>query len=357
MYSPLAIRLRVRSTLENTRAARMAALERRRRFLPPAIPTPAGKTKGCPMITPPATVPPADAVPDNWVDRLAPPFLRPYLRLARWDRPIGFWLLIWPCWWSITLAVPVANQPWPDQNLLFLFAIGAIAMRGAGCTFNDIVDRDIDAKVERTRLRPLPAGQVSVRQAWVFLVLQSLVGFLVLISLNVPSIVLGLLSLGLVAAYPFMKRITYWPQAWLGLTFNWGALMGYCAVTGTLGLAPLLLYAGCVLWTMGYDTIYAHQDKEDDALIGVKSSALKLGYQTRPWVGVFYSGTLLCFLAAGSLAGLSSWFYLGMAAAAAHLAWQIVRVDVDRPALCLLIFKANRDFGALVFVALLMGLA
>ncbi|MGF1455294.1 MAG: 4-hydroxybenzoate octaprenyltransferase [Alphaproteobacteria bacterium] len=300
---------------------------------------------------------PADAAPGNWVDRFVPSPVQPFLRLARWDRPIGFWLLIWPCWWAITLAVPAANQPWPDQTLLLLFALGAIAMRGAGCTFNDLVDRHIDARVERTRSRPLPAGQVSVRQAWAFLVAQSLVGLMVLLTLNGPTILLGILSLGLVAAYPFMKRLTDWPQAWLGLTFNWGALMGYSAVTGTLGLAPLLLYAGSVLWTMGYDTVYAHQDKEDDALIGVKSSALKLGYQTRPWVAVFYSGTLVCFLAAGTVAGLSGWFYLGMAAAAAHLAWQVVRLDIDRPALCLLIFRANRDFGALVFVALLLGLA
>ncbi len=302
----------------------------------------------------------ADAAPGNWVDRLAPSPLRPYLRLARWDRPIGFWLLIWPCWWSITLAVPEAHaagaKPWPSQTLLLLFALGAIAMRGAGCTFNDIVDRRIDAKVERTRTRPLPSGQVTVRQAWIFLILQCLVGLAVLLTLNPLSIALGVGSLALVAAYPFMKRITYWPQAWLGLTFNWGALMGYTAVTETLPLAPILLYAGAVLWTVGYDTIYAHQDREDDALIGVKSSALKLGYQTRPWLGLFYGGALVLFGLAGYVAGMGLLFYAGLALAAAHMGWQIARVDIDRPEMCLLVFKSNREFGAILFIALLGGL-
>ncbi len=228
-------------------------------------------------------------------------------------------------------------------------------MRGAGCTYNDIVDREIDAQVERTRSRPLPSGQVSVRGAWVFLVLQCLAGLGVLLSLNGFSILLGLGSLVLVAVYPFMKRITFWPQAWLGLTFNWGALMGYAAVTGTLALPAVLLYAGAVLWTIGYDTIYAHQDKEDDALIGVKSSALALGYQTPAWLVLFYGGAWGLFYTAGSLLDLGLGFQIGMGLAAVHLIWQIRTMNVDRPALCLRVFKSNRDFGALLFAALVLG--
>ncbi len=297
-----------------------------------------------------------DATADNWVDRFAPTGWRPYLQLARWDRPIGVWLLLWPCWWSITLAVPQTDQGWPNQGLLILFALGALTMRGAGCTFNDIVDRKIDARVERTRARPIPSGRVGVREAWIFLIFQCLIGLLILLTLNTLTIALGVASLLLVAAYPFMKRITYWPQAWLGLTFNWGALMGYTAAASQLDWAPVFLYLGSVLWTLGYDTIYAHQDREDDALIGVKSAALKLGYQTKPWLVVFYAGTLLFFTAAGAAAGLGPVFYMGLMLGAGHLGWQIWRLDVDRPATCLRVFKSNRDFGALIFVALLGGL-
>lgn len=299
--------------------------------------------------------PVADAPKGNWVDRYAPGFMRPYARLARWDRPIGNYLLMWPCWWSTMLGTQAMGQTWPDLTLLALFALGAIAMRGAGCTFNDIVDRDIDAKVERTRLRPLPSGQISLRAALIFLALQCLVGLGVLLSLNTFSIVLGFLSVGLVAAYPFMKRITWWPQVWLGLTINWGALMGYAAVTGTLSLSAVLLYLGAILWTVGYDTIYAHQDKEDDALIGVKSSALKLGYQTPAWLFLFYGLALILFFAAGRLEGMGPVFLAGMAGCAAHLIWQLRSLDVDRGALCLKLFKSNRDFGALVFLTLLLG--
>ncbi len=295
----------------------------------------------------------ADAPVDNWVDRLAPAGLRPYLKLARMDRPIGTWLLLWPCWWSIALAAPAGT--WPDLWLLVLFGIGALVMRGAGCTFNDIVDRDFDSRVERTRLRPIPAGQVSLKQAIAWMVLLSLVGFVILLQFNIFAIGVGVASLALVAAYPFMKRITYWPQAWLGLTFNWGALLGWAAVTGNLGPAPLTLYAAGLFWTLGYDTIYAHQDKEDDALIGVKSTALKLGQRTRPWLFVFYAVATAGIAAAGFLAGTGWPFYLGLMIAAGHLAWQAVRVDIDDSADCLAKFQSNTLFGWLLFGAIVAG--
>ncbi|MEM9751523.1 MAG: 4-hydroxybenzoate octaprenyltransferase, partial [Pseudomonadota bacterium] len=208
----------------------------------------------------------ADAAPSNWVDRRAPAALRPYLRLARADRPIGTWLLLWPCLWSMALAQISLGERAPNLWFLILFVVGATAMRGAGCVYNDIIDRDIDAKVARTANRPIASGAVSVGSGWAFLVALSLIGLLVLLQFNQRTILLGLVSLGIVAAYPFMKRVTYWPQAWLGLTFNWGALMAWTAVTGDLAAPALLLYVGGVFWTLGYDTIYAHQDKEDDAL-------------------------------------------------------------------------------------------
>lgn len=295
----------------------------------------------------------ADAQVDNWVDRLAPPPFRPYFKLARLDRPIGTWLLLWPCWWSIALAAPAST--WPDLWLLALFGIGALVMRGAGCTFNDIVDRDFDSRVERTRLRPIPAGQVSVKQAVAWMVFLSLTGFVILLQFNAFAIGIGIASLALVAAYPFMKRITYWPQAWLGLTFNWGALLGWAAVAGNLGPAPLTLYAAGLFWTLGYDTIYAHQDKEDDALIGVKSTALKLGERTRPWLFVFYAAATGGFAAAGFLAGMAWPFYLGLTIAAGHLVWQAVRVDIDDSADCLTKFQSNTVFGWLLFGAIIAG--
>ncbi|MGD9399687.1 MAG: 4-hydroxybenzoate octaprenyltransferase, partial [Methyloceanibacter sp.] len=216
-----------------------------------------------------ASAPVADARAQNWVDRYAPAWALPYLRLARVDRPVGFYLLALPCFWSVGLAGIHTSAVYPDLRLLMLFAIGAIAMRGAGCTYNDIVDRDIDAKVARTRSRPIPSGQVSLSSAVVFLVAQCLVGLTVLLSLNGFSIWLGFAVVPIVALYPFMKRVSHWPQAVLGLAFNWGALMGWAAVAGGLDWAPVALYVGSVAWTIGYDTIYAHQDREDDALIGM----------------------------------------------------------------------------------------
>lgn len=301
-----------------------------------------------------ATVPPpADAARDNWVDRLAPAGARPYLRLARMDRPVGTWLLLWPCWWSTALAAGGAG--WPDPVLLALFAVGALAMRGAGCTYNDIVDRDIDARVKRTRSRPLPSGQVGVGRAGAFLAAQCLIGLAVLVTFNPFAIALGIAALVPVAVYPFMKRITYWPQAVLGLTFNWGALMGWAAVHGHLGWPAVVLYAGCVFWTLGYDTVYAHQDKTDDAIVGVKSTALKLGRATRAWLAVFYGLFVAALVAAGILAGLGVAFHVGVAAASAHLAWQVARVDIDDPANCLAVFKSNIGFGWIVFAGLIAG--
>ncbi|MFW6027852.1 MAG: 4-hydroxybenzoate octaprenyltransferase [bacterium] len=273
------------------------------------------------------------------------------MRLMRADRPIGAYLLMFPGWWSIALAAPQTGAVWPDPYLLIAFALGAFLMRGAGCTFNDIVDRDIDAQVARTASRPLPSGAVTPLQAWVFLGLLCALGLAILLTFNRFAILLGAASLLLIAAYPFMKRITWWPQVWLGLTINWGALLGWAAATGALAPAPLALYAAGILWTVGYDTIYGHQDREDDVLIGVKSASRALGRKTRPVVAGLYALTVACLAVAGALAGLHWIYYVLLAGAAAHLAWQIRALDIDRPEMCLKIFRSNRDFGALVFIA------
>jgi 4-hydroxybenzoate polyprenyltransferase len=287
----------------------------------------------------------------DWVDRYAPPALRPYLRLARLDRPIGTWLLLFPGWWAIAMAAP----GWPDARLLALFALGAVAMRGAGCTLNDIIDRDIDGRVARTRTRPLPSGAVSLRQAMVFLVLQLLIGAGVLLCLDRLAVLLGLLVLLLIGTYPLMKRVTYWPQFFLGLNFNWGALMGWAAATGRLDASAFLLYAGGIAWTLGYDTIYAHQDKEDDALIGVKSSALALGARTRPFLLVFYAAAVALWAAAGVAAGLGWAFWAALGAGAAQLLWQGSQVDIDDPSDCLAKFRANRWVGWLMLLGAVGG--
>ncbi|TVR95420.1 MAG: 4-hydroxybenzoate octaprenyltransferase [Rhodospirillales bacterium] len=287
----------------------------------------------------------------SWIDRFAPARLRPYLRLARLDRPIGTWLLLLPCWWSVAMAAP----GWPDPILLLLFAVGALVMRAAGCTINDIVDRDIDARVARTASRPLPSGAVSVRQALVFLVLLLALGLLVLVQFNPFAITVGALSLLLVVPYPLMKRITWWPQLWLGLTFNWGALVGWAAVQGELSAAPLVLYAAGIFWTLGYDTVYAHQDKADDVRIGVKSTALRLGAATRRWLVVFYGLAVVLAGVAGGLAALAWPYFVALAAAAGHFAWQVKRVDIDDPVSCLAVFKSNRDAGLIVFAGAVAG--
>ena len=292
-----------------------------------------------------------DAIKTRLVDR-APRAVQPYLRLARLDRPIGTWLLLWPCWWGIALAN--IKQGWQigDLWLFALFGIGAVVMRGAGCTFNDIVDRDFDAKVERTKSRPIPSCAVSVKQAALFMIALALAGLLVLLQLNGLSQLLGVASLGIVAVYPFMKRITYWPQAVLGLAFNWGALMGYTAKADTLSWSMLALYFGGIAWTLGYDTIYAHQDKDDDAIVGVKSTALKFGAATRNWLIGFFTATIVLVAVAGLLGGARPWLALAIAPAIAHFAWQVHALDIDDPAQCLRLFRANRDAGALLFFAL-----
>jgi len=294
----------------------------------------------------------ADAVRGHWADRIIPPSLRPYARLARLERPIGWWLLLWPCWWSSVLATDAAGLRFPDFWHLALFLVGAIAMRGAGCTYNDIVDRDLDAQVARTRSRPIPSGQVTARQAAIFLVLQALIGLAVLLQFNSFAIALGVLSLITVAIYPFMKRFTWWPQIGLGLAFSWGALMGWAAIYGSLGWPPLLLYAGGIAWTIGYDTIYAHQDKEDDALIGVHSTARLFGTRTKPLLVLFYGVATLLFAAAWFTAGVGPVAWLGLAAGAVHLGWQVVRLDIDNPDNCLMLFRSNEHYGWIVFAGL-----
>ena len=294
---------------------------------------------------------PSDIRPDDWVERLLPRPLRPYARLARLDRPIGTWLLLFPAWWGIALAA----RGWPDPRLLALFALGAVAMRGAGCTLNDIADRDYDGRVARTRRRPLPSGAVGLPGAVAFLCAQLAIGAAVLLSLDRVAILLGIAVLALIAPYPFMKRITYWPQVFLGLNFNWGALLGWAAVAGALAWPPVLLYLGGVFWTIGYDTIYAHQDKEDDARIGVKSSALALGPRTRPALFAFYAGAVALWAAAGATDRLGPPFWLGLAAAAGQLFWQAARVMTEDPADCLAKFRSNRWVGWLMLLGIVAG--
>jgi 4-hydroxybenzoate polyprenyltransferase len=297
-------------------------------------------------------IPVADRVRGHWADRWIPVVARPYARMARLERPIGWWLLLWPCWWSSVLATNAAGT-WPKLWHLALFLVGAIAMRGAGCTYNDIVDRDLDAQVARTRSRPIPSGQVTVRQAQVFLAALAAVGLVVLLQFNWFTVGLGVLSLATIAIYPFLKRVTWWPQLGLGIAFSWGALMGWAAVFGRLDAAPLLLYAGAILWTIGYDTIYAHQDKEDDALIGVRSTARLFGENTKPALTLLYAGASALFTAAYFFAGAGILSYLGLTAGALHLVWQVRTLRPDDPDNCLMLFRSNRDYGWIVFAGLL----
>jgi 4-hydroxybenzoate polyprenyltransferase len=300
-----------------------------------------------------ATARVADAT-GNWVDTRAPTWSRPYLRLSRFDRPIGSWLLLMPCWWSAALAAGVAHDIRQLPLLILLFFVGAFVMRGAGCTWNDITDRDLDARVERTRSRPIPAGQVSVTQALAFLVVQALIGLIVLLQFNRVAVATGIASLIIVAIYPFMKRITWWPQVVLGLAFSWGALMGFAVILGQVNLTALVLYAGSISWVIAYDTIYAHQDAEDDALIGIKSTARLFGARTHRALIVFYGLAVVLIGAALVLAGARWSAWIGLAAFAGHLVWQIKRLDISDPALCLRIFKSNRDAGLLLFAGLLV---
>jgi 4-hydroxybenzoate polyprenyltransferase len=323
----------------------------------------------------------------NWVDARAPEGLKPWLKLGRFDRPIGIWLLLLPGWQGIALAL-VHHRRTPDLYDLWLFVgfgIGACLMRAAGCAFNDIVDRDIDAQVARTAARPIPSGRISVKQAWRFVIGCSLVSLSILLTLNLTAVLLGVGSLALVAAYPFMKRITWWPQAWLGLTFNWGALMGYAAATGALTflvwatgqfkvatgewltfatapgvsgaltVAAVLLWLGGVFWTLGYDTLYALQDIEDDAMVGVKSSARRLGKDVRKGVAAFYGVSLLLVAGIGWASALSPLFYVGLAAYAAHLAWQVRSLTSRDGALALRLFRSNREAGFILLAAIALG--
>jgi 4-hydroxybenzoate polyprenyltransferase len=321
-----------------------------------------------------------DAAPANWVDRLAPARWRPWLKLGRFDRPTGVWLLLIPAWQGIALWGAETGD-WPRPKLLALFALGAALMRAAGCAYNDIVDRDIDARVARTADRPVASGQISVRAAWAFTVACALAGLAILLTLNLMSLFLGVCSLVLVAAYPFMKRITWWPQAWLGLTFNWGILLGYAAAqpgpagihllalaararssgidvtlyTPPLPTSALLLYASAVLWTLGYDTIYAVQDLEDDALVGVKSSARRLGPAAPRAVLLFYLAAAVLALIAWRAGGLGYAFLPLWALYAGHLVWQALQLRIDDPARALALFKSNSLAGLLLFAALIAG--
>jgi 4-hydroxybenzoate polyprenyltransferase len=288
----------------------------------------------------------------NWVDRWLPPRWRPFVRLGRFDRPIGIWLLLLPCWWGVALA----SSGWPDPWLLLLFTIGATVMRAAGCIVNDLADRDFDQRVARTAIRPLASGAVTPKQALLMMALLSLIGLAVLIQFNRFTLILGIASLLLVAVYPFAKRVTYWPQAVLGLTFNWGALVGWTAVADGIDWPAIMLYLAGVAWTLGYDTIYAHQDKTDDLIVGVKSTALLFGPLTPYWLSFFYAATVILLALAGFSAGLHSWpFAIGIGIVAAHFAWQVLTLKTEQPDDCLTKFRSNRLAGLLVFAAIVAG--
>jgi 4-hydroxybenzoate polyprenyltransferase len=295
-----------------------------------------------------------DAVKGSWVQHL-PAALRPYAELMRLDRPIGWWLLLLPCWWGLTLAQIAAGGGIPNLKYAALFLLGAIVMRGAGCTLNDIVDRNIDSAVERTRARPIPSGRITVKAAGLFLGLQLLAGLIILLQFNWLTIETAIASLAIVAVYPFMKRITYWPQVVLGLAFNWGALLGWTAVHNSFSYAALALYFGGVSWTLAYDTIYAHQDKDDDAMIGVKSTALKFGDATPQWLVFFFACALI-------LIDLSLWLvaaplpaHVAIAGAALHATWQVLRFDGNDATVCLKLFRSNRMLGLIILAGLLIG--
>ncbi len=303
----------------------------------------------------------SDLSPDHWMIRILPTCAGPWLKLARVDRPTGTWLLLLPCWGGLLLALNTGATT--EHNLLKqvlwsggLFAIGAFVMRAAGCVINDMADRRYDRRIARTAARPLASGELSMTQAGLFLAALLGVGFLVLIQFNPFTILLALSSVMLVVIYPFMKRLTDWPQAWLGLTFNWGVLVGWASVKGSLALPALVLYGGCLFWTLGYDTIYAHQDKRDDLHVGVRSSALRLGTATKPALVIFYSLTASLWAGAGVFAGVSVFFFLSIICVCAHFIWQIYKLEIDNPACCRTLFFANSTVGFLLCLGLGAGL-
>ena len=304
----------------------------------------------------------ADAVQGNWVDTLAPGWSRPYLRLSRADRPIGTWLLLLPCWWGLLLATAMVGQfTLSDAWIMVGCAIGAWLMRGAGCTWNDITDRDLDGAVSRTASRPIPSGAVSVRGAVIWMCIQSLLAFGILLTFNIAAIITGIVSLALVAIYPFAKRFTWWPQVFLGLAFNWGALLAWVAATGSLGWPAVVLYIGGIAWTLFYDTIYAHQDREDDALIGIKSTARLFGENTHRWLRYFLMATLILIAFSVVMALIDAGILpmtvalCGVWAMGWHLAWQIRTLDIDNADICMKLFRSNRDTG--LILALFLAVA
>ncbi|MDV7338202.1 4-hydroxybenzoate octaprenyltransferase [Terasakiella sp. A23] len=292
----------------------------------------------------------SDIIYQGWVGTM-PKAIQPYLILMRADRPIGTWLLLFPCWWTLTLA----SDGMPNLYYAVLFAVGAFVMRGAGCVMNDLADRNFDGQVARTATRPIPNGDVSPKQAIAFMGFLCLLGLAVLVVFNPFTIILGIASLALVFIYPFCKRWTYWPQAILGLTFNWGALVGWAAVKGEVGLPALCIYIAGLFWTLGYDTIYAHQDKDDDVMIGIKSTALALGEKTQTALWIFYSLTTVLVATAGYLVDMNWPFYVGLALTAGHLIWQTIKLDIHDPKSCLDLFKSNKWFGWLLLASLLAG--
>ncbi|MGB0659743.1 MAG: 4-hydroxybenzoate octaprenyltransferase [Mangrovicoccus sp.] len=308
----------------------------------------------------------SDAVHGNWVDRYAPSWSRPYLRLSRADRPIGTWLLFLPCLWGVLLAA-IETDWLGGQGIWIILGCGAGAwlMRGAGCTWNDITDRDIDAKVARTRSRPIPSGQVTARQAAIWMCAQALIAFGILLTFNMAAIGLGIASLALVCIYPFAKRFTWWPQVFLGLAFNWGALLAWTAHTGSLGLPAVFLYLAGIFWTIFYDTIYAHQDREDDALIGVKSTARLFAENTQTWLKGFHVASLICLAVAVGLVFAQEprspaavvAAMAGVLAMGIHMVWQMRKLDIENPEICMHLFRANRDTGLLFSAGLAAALA
>ncbi len=295
-----------------------------------------------------------DAVNNSWIAVLPASFV-PFAQLMRLDRPIGWWLLLLPCWWSLALAQIAKGGGWPNLYFALLLLLGAIVMRGAGCVLNDLADRDIDAKVERTSTRPLPSGRVTAKAAIGFFCVLMLIGLCVLVQFNALTIKTAIASLAMVAIYPFMKRITFWPQFVLGLAFNWGAIVGWTAIANQINLPCITLYAGGILWTLAYDTIYAHQDKEDDAVVGVKSTALLFGKLTVYWLVFFFAASLALIDTSLWLVSAPLTAHIAIAAAAFHAAWQVSRFDDTNAAVCLQLFRANRNFGAIILFGMLLG--